>query len=362
VFAVKYRMLAPFVFVLLLALPLPALAVAQDSVPDGAPDAGVPGDAAVAPAVATRPPFPEWLDGLRAEALQQGISAGTVSAAFDTLEPHEIIVQRDRAQAEFSFTLDAYIRRRVTPLMVRDARRAHARERALVKKVSAAYGVPEQIIISVWALESNLGRFSGVRPAIQALATLAWDGRREAFFRRELLNALAIVDRGDIDLASLKGSWAGAMGQPQFMPSSYLRYAQDFDGDGRKDIWRSRADVFASIAAYLKENGWTTRHRWGREVRLPEDVTRIADAAPLRTEGCAARRGMTVPLPLSAWQKLGVRLSNGRALPAVTMDASLVRGETRHFLVYSNYEALLAYNCAHAYAISVGLLSDRLGP
>jgi len=342
---------------LLVASPLTLLAGTQD-----AADADAALAAGVEPATPGRPAFDEWLEGVRAEALERGIAAATIDAALSGLEPQPMVVRRDRTQAEFTLTLDGYIRRRLSRLMVRDARRAYARERALLARVSRAYGVPGAIIASVWALESNLGRFSGVRPTIQALATLAWDGRREAFFRRELLNALTIVDRGDIDLASLKGSWAGAMGQPQFMPSSYLRFAQDFDGDGRKDIWRSRPDVFASIAFYLKENGWSGRYRWGREVRLPSDMSAISRAAPLRVEGCSAQRGMTIPLPLARWRALGVRQPGGAGLPAASVEASLVRGETRHFLVYPDYEALLAYNCAHAYAISVGLLADRLTP
>jgi membrane-bound lytic murein transglycosylase B len=150
------------------------------------------------------------------------------------------------------------------------------------------------------------------------------------------------------------------MGQPQFMPSSYLRFAVDFDGDGRKDIWRSPSDVFASIANYLKENGWTAGQTWGREVKLPGEVSTITEAAPLRQEGCAAERGMTIPLPLAQWQDMGVTRVDGGRLPNASLTASLVRGETRNFLVYGNYGALLEYNCAHAYALSVGLLADRL--
>jgi membrane-bound lytic murein transglycosylase B len=327
-----------------------------ETVPAIEPAADVDPAAAELP---VRQPFPDWLEGVRAEALARGIGAATLDAALTGLEPLPVVVERDRAQAEFTFTLDGYIKRRLTPRMIRDTRRAYARHRTLLRQVGSRYGVAPTVIASIWALESNLGRFSGVRPTIATLATLAWDGRR-AFFRRELLDALTIVDRGDIDLAALRGSWAGAMGQPQFMPSSYLRYAQDFDGDGRKDIWRSQGDVFASIAAYLKEHGWSERQTWGRDVRLPSDMTAINAAVPLRTEGCRAFRGMTIAVPLSRWQELGVRRQDGQALPRAAMDASLVRGETRHFLVYGNYEALLGYNCAHAYALSVGLLSDRL--
>jgi membrane-bound lytic murein transglycosylase B len=340
----------------------PAAVAAQDDTqretPDVAPDRPpeLPSGDSPAPA---RPSFDEWLNGVREEALARGIGQSTLNAAFAELAPLPVVIERDRGQAEFSFTLDQYIERRLTTIMIRDTRRAYRRHRTLLQRVSRRYGVPPTVIASVWALESNLGRFSGVRPTIAALATLAWDGRRQ-FFREELFAALTIVDRGDIELASLRGSWAGAMGQPQFMPSSYLRYAQDFDRDGRKDIWRSPGDVFASIAYYLKENGWNNRQTWGREIALPSDMMAINAAVPLREEGCRAMRGMTVPQPLSRWSELKLSLKNGRALPRTKLDASLVRGETRNFLVYPNYEALLAYNCAHAYALSVGLLSDRL--
>jgi membrane-bound lytic murein transglycosylase B len=352
--ALPLALLIPSLWVCATALPSAQGEQASEPVP-----ATVPAGAVVPESAPVRQPFDEWLAGVREEALARGISAPTLDAALAGLEPLPIVVERDRAQAEFTFTLDGYIKRRLTRPMVRDTRRAYARHRTLLRKVGARYDVTPTILASIWALESNLGRFSGVRPTVATLATLAWDGRRP-FFRSELLDALTIVDRGDIELAAMKGSWAGAMGQPQFMPSSYLRHAQDFDGDGRKDIWRSHGDVFASIAAYLKDRGWNGRQTWGREVRLPRDMTAITAAAPLRAEGCRAFRGMTVPLPLARWHALGVRRVDGRRLPTAEMDASLVRGETRAFLVYGNYEAILGYNCAHAYALSVGLLSESL--
>ena len=306
-------------------------------------------------------PFSEWLEGVRTDALARGIKAETVQRAFEGLEPLLIVVERDRTQAEFALTLDAYLARRLSKTLLRDTRRAFAKHKALLGKVGSKYGVGRETLAAVWSIESNLGRFSGVRPTIQALATLAWDGRRAGFFRGELLDALTILDRGDIEPARLKGSWAGALGQPQFMPSTYLRYAQDFDGDGRRDIWQSLPDVFASIANFLKENGWNAEETWGREVRVPVAYpSPITVAAPLRVEGCRAFREMTEPLPLARWSELGVRTSTGTRLPAADRIASLVTAGSRSFLVYRNYEALLAYNCAHAYALSVGLLADRL--
>jgi peptidoglycan lytic transglycosylase B len=220
--------------------------------------------------------------------------------------------------------------------------------------------VDPRLLISVWGLESNFGRFAGVRPTIPTLATLAYDARRGAMFRSELLNALEILNRGDIELERLKGSWAGALGQPQFMPSSYLRYAQDFDGDGRRDIWSSAPDVFASVAYYLQQRGWKKGQLWGREVIIPAEAVARLEDLPRRTEGCRARREMSLPQPLTAWRKLGLKTVSRQPLPASALQASLVRDESRAFLVYDNYDALLDYNCAHSYALSVALLADRL--
>jgi membrane-bound lytic murein transglycosylase B len=202
-------------------------------------------------------------------------------------------------------------------------------------RVAAQYGVPTRIIAGIWGIESNFGGFSGVRPTIGALTTLAWDPRRAEFFRAELFDALEILNRGDIEMSRLKGSWAGAMGQPQFMPSSYLEYAQDFDGDGRRDIWNSPADIFASIANYLRGHGWVAGSNWGREVKMTKEVADHVDATlDKRTSGCSATRTMTVPVPLSEWRKLGVRALDGTQLPNSAQKASLFSGTTRHFLAY----------------------------
>jgi membrane-bound lytic murein transglycosylase B len=259
-------------------------------------------------------------------------------------------------------TVDQYIERRLTRAVVRTAQQMATRHRALLSHVADRYGVPPRVIVAVWGLESNFGRFSGVRPTIQALATLAWEGRRGEFFRGELMNALEIVDRGYIGLDQLRGSWAGAMGQPQFMPSSYLKWAQDFDDDGDRDIWRSEGDVFASIANYLKEHGWDEKWTWGREVRLPAiGLDSVREKVGMRQEGCRAERELTVRRPLTNWQALGVRAVTGGALPSVDLEASLLHTGKRVYLVYSNYEALLDYNCAHSYALAVALLADQIG-
>ncbi len=236
----------------------------------------------------------------------------------------------------------------------------YTQHRALLKSVGLKYGVQPRIITAIWGLESNFGRFSGVRPTIPALATLAYDPRRASMFRNELFSALEIVNRGDIELDRLRGSWAGALGQPQFMPSTYLKFSQDFDGDGRRDIWSSLADVFASIAFYLREHGWSEETTWGREVKVPKASRKAVAGVPRRESGCRAERALTKPLPLREWRKRGVLTLSGGALPASTLEGSLVTDGSRYFLVYKNYEAILAYNCATSYAISIGMLSDRI--
>ena len=315
--------------------------------------------APVAP-VTTQPPFDEWLAAFRAEAVGHGIRPEVLEAALTGLQPVDQILERDRTQAEFTLDLDAYLKRRLTRTAVRTAQTMYTKHRALLQKIGRQYGVSPRIIVAVWGLESNFGRFSGVRPTIPALATLAYDPRRSAFFRSELFSALEILNRGDIELENLKGSWAGALGQPQFMPSTYLQYAQDFDGDGRRDIWSSDGDVFASVAFYLKEHGWTDRAAWGRAVRVPKAALAAAQNVAHPEEGCRAERIMTVDQPLDAWRRIGVLTTDGKPLPAGKTPASLVLAGPRAFLVYGNYRAILSYNCAHSYALSVALMADRL--
>lgn len=308
-----------------------------------------------------RPPFAEWLAAVRAEALGRGIQQEVVDRALSTVEePVAEILERDRAQAETIMSVEQYLAMRLTQKVIATARDRFEKNRGLLDRIGEKYGVSPALIVAVWGSESDFGRLNGTRPTIGSLATLAYDQRRPALFRRELFSALEILNRGDIELASMKGSWAGAMGQPQFMPSSYLAFAEDFDGDGRRDIWSTPADVFASIANYLKANGWESEMPWGREVRIPRDAEAETAAVSRRNGTCRARRDMSVAIPLKEWRDMGVRLLDGRPLPDADLNASLVSGTTRHFLVYENYDALLSYNCAHAYALSVGLLSDRL--
>ena len=307
---------------------------------------------------ADRPPFAEWLQQFRSEAEANGISKATLDQALNGLEPHTVIIERDRTQRELTLTVREYVKRRVTKGVIRRAKQARRRHASLLARVEKKYGVAPEFIVAIWALESNFGRFSGVRPTIQALATLAWEGRRGQLFRTELLAALGILHRGEVDRANLKGSWAGAMGQVQFLPSSYVRYAQDFDGDGRKDIWRSLPDAFASIANYLRESGWTTNRRWGvRVVRPNAPSAALKQLMVPRTEGCLAVRDLSAPAPVRQWANSTLRLV--RSLPRAT-PASFVTLGHASFLVTPNYEAILAYNCAHSYAMSVVELADAI--
>jgi membrane-bound lytic murein transglycosylase B len=307
-----------------------------------------------------RPPFDEWLSALRSDAAGRGIRPEILDLALAGVEPLEQILERDRSQAEFTLDLGSYLERRLTRSTVRTAQARYSRHRALLQRIGQQYGVNPRIVVAVWGLESNFGRFAGVRPTIPALITLAYDPRRGEMFRRELFSALDILNHGAIEIDRLKGSWAGALGQPQFMPSSYLRYAQDFDGDGRRDIWSSLPDVFASVAFYLQQHGWTKGQGWGREVTIPAAARPAAASVPRREIGCRAERSMTDAAPLTRWKRMGLRTASGGPLPAAGIPASLVQSGTRSFLLYDNYGALLRYNCAHTYALSVALLAERL--
>ena len=313
------------------------------------------------PVEEARPDFSEFVTTLKTQALAAGVSAATVESALNGIEPLEVVVERDRSQAETVLTIDQYVQRRLTRTFVRTALEKAREHQHDLSAIAKKYGVASSVLVAIWGMESNFGRFTGTRPTVQALTTLAWEGRRRAFFTTELIDALQILDKGYIELDQMKGSWAGAMGQTQFMPSSYLAHAQDYDGDGRRDIWNTLPDVFASIANYMVAYGWKDGQTWGREVKVPPGgAIKLAAKVGFRQSGCRAERELTVPLPLSRWQALGVRTAAGAALPKVDRAASLLRAGAKSYLVYQNYDALLGYNCAHGYALAVGLLADRL--
>src|ERR1043165_5328260 len=305
-------------------------------------------------------PFEDWLQGLIAEAHTRGYSDQLIDATLTGLTPIPRVVERDSSQAEFTITLERYFQTRVTPRIIRLGRQHAMQEAALLRRIRMQYGVSPGVVLAIWGMESHYGQFTGAYPVFQALATLAYEPRRADFFRNELFKALSIVQSGFIDAKTMTGSWAGAMGQPQFMPSSYLDYAVDFDKDGLRAIWHSQADTLASIASYLKSRGWEPGQTWGREVQVSARAREAIADIPARDAGCSAKRLMTERRSLHVGRDAGVRLKSGAALPQSDVPASLVEVGGRSFLVYPNYETILDYNCAHLYALSVAMLADRL--
>ena len=305
-------------------------------------------------------PFEKWLEDLRAEALARGYDPSVVQQLAD-LQPLERVIAADRSQAELNPGFERYLSSRLTPLMVKRGKE-HARANAtMLRRVENQFDVPRQFLLAIWGIETRYGRLTGNTPVLRALATLAWEPRRAEFFRGELFDALTMVSQRHVAARTMTGSWAGAMGQTQFMPSSYLKHAVDFDRDGKSDIWRSTGDSLASIANYLKAYGWDGKYTWGRDVVVSEAArAQIAARVPMRTEGCYARRNMTERVPLNEWRTMGVTRVDGGPLPRSDVPAGLVDVNERQFLVYPNYDAILGYNCAHYYALSVALLADQL--
>jgi len=294
--------------------------------------------------------FESWLDELRAEALEQQISKQILDAAFEGLAPIERVIELDRKQPESTMTFDRYLEIVVTSDRVRDGRRKLIENRRVLEEIRDRYGVQPRFVVALWGIESNFGKRMGSYPVVHALATLAHDGRRSSFFRGELLHALNILDDGHIEPDRMLGSWAGAMGQPQFMPSSFRQYAVDHDGDSRADIWHSTADTLASAANYLSRNGWRGDVIWGREVRLPADFD-------------AQLVGRKIRRPLAEWQALGVRRPDGSDLPRADIKAAIVKpgGENgTAYVVYHNYNVILRWNRSDYFATAVGILADRI--
>lgn len=344
------RLLAAFVAALLMSAP----ALAQD---------GSTKAPKITPEV--RADFQKWLGEVRVEAKQKGIADTIIQSALSDVEPVARILERDRRQSEFTITLAKYRSRVVTPKNVKTGQGKGLVHRDLLSAVEAKYGVQRRFILAVWGIETRFGAVEATMPVIPAVATLAFDRRRSVYFREQLFSALKMLHRGYIDLPRLKGSWAGAMGQPQFMPSSYLAYAQDFDGDGIRDIWRNEGDVFASVANYLKKHGWSDDQTWGRKVWAPAKVKQDAKASyNNKNRGCRAMKRMSRKRKLSEWAALGVKRADGKTpLPSRDLRASMVlpdgvKGPA--YLVYGNYNSILRYNCAHLYAVTVGELSDAI--
>ena len=295
--------------------------------------------------------FATWLTLLRDDARAAGISDETISTALSNVELREKVVKYDRNQPEFKMTYPIYLKKVVTAGRAAQGRQLLGEHKELLDEIGAHYGVQPRFIIALWGIESGYGRFTGGFSVINALATMAYDGRRAKFFRKELLEALRIIDEGHIAYPDMKGSWAGAMGQCQFMPSSYRAYAVDWDKDGKKDIWTNKADVFASIANYLKNARWRDDLTWGRQVSLPDgfDGKQLADDKIVKT--------------MDEWRALGLRNVDGAPLPDRNIKSRLVLpdgDEKMAFIVYSNFDSTLRWNRSNYFALAVGALSDGI--
>ncbi len=303
------------------------------------------------PAAAETADFAVWLDEVRAEALERGISASTLETAFFGLQPIPRVIELDRSQPESVLSFDEYMARVVTDSRVDQGRDELRRYGKLLEEVRERYGVEPRFIVALWGIETNYGRNSGSFPVVAALATLAYDGRRSKFFRKELFYSLEILDQRHIEIDRMMGSWAGAMGQNQFMPSSFVNFAVDFDGDGRRDIWTTEADVFASAANYLSQYGWKDEETWGREVRIPAGFE-------------ASLADLEIVKPLAEWRALGLGWADGGELPLRDLEASLIQPggeEGPAFLVYDNFRAILTWNRSLYFGVAVGRLADRIG-
>lgn len=295
--------------------------------------------------------FTRWLAAFRQDARRQGISAAVLAGTLDKVRYLPQVIRLDHRQPERLISFRRYQARIVTPARIARGRLLYARYHRVLRSVGRRYGVSPRIIVALWGIETDFGVNTGGFLVVDALATLAYDGRRGDYFRTELLDALRIIDRHHFTRMQLRGSWAGAMGQSQFMPSSYLKYAVAYSGTGRADIWTNPADVLASTAHYLTAIGWTGGETWGRPVRLPPGFNRHA-------AGSDRRRS------LDEWRRVGIEEPDGRSLPGGRRTASLVLPDGRGgaaFLVYGNYQALLNWNHSTYFAITVGLLADRIG-
>lgn len=318
------------------------------------------------PAAVQKPEFQVWLADYRAKALARGVSAGTLDAMLTGLTANERVVSLDRNQPDESSSsatpprFDAYLERRLTPDRIAAGHAASARVAAPLAGVEARYGVSGPILLGIWGMETSFGRVTGSMNVTQSLATLAWDGRREALFTKELDSALEIVDKGLASPGALRGSWAGAMGQPQFLPSSYLAYAKDGDGDGKADIWNSEADTLASIANYLRENGWQPGIPWGVAVTVPDNFDRAQVRNPVAPTSCIRPlERHSLPLPAATWLSYGITAQ--KPLPDAPLTLIEPDGPGQGaWLVSANYRALMTYNCSNFYALSVALLGDAL--
>jgi len=313
----------------------------------------------------TQADFDVYVAALKKEALEKGYDEALVDQALATAKFKKKVISADKNQPEVKETLETYLPKRVPQWKIDRARKLYKENQDVLEKVAKEYGVQARFIVALWGLESNFGKIQGGHSVIASLVTLAFDGRRETMYKNQLWAALDILKEGHITLDKFKGSWAGAMGQTQFMPTSFNAYAVDYNGDGRKDIWTTEEDSFASIANYLKQAGWNDDLTWGRQVKLPEgfDNSNILKRGT-RTRSQWLEYWKDSERSLADWQALGVRKMDGSDLPNVDVTAAMVMPDDvngRMYLAYDNYKALMHWNRSYYFATSVGYLSDRIG-
>lgn len=293
--------------------------------------------------------FDRFVDGVMAEARRAGIRDATLQAAFAGVAPNNRVIELDRNQPEFKLTWPEYRAKVLPDTRLQLARQNYGRERTLLAEIQRRFAVDPAIVMGIWGVESNFGSNKGNYRLVEALSTLAWEGRRASYFRKELINALRILDNGDVGPAKLTGGWAGAMGQPQFMPSSYLAYAVDFDGDGRRDIWDSKPDVFGSIANYMGKNGWRNGEPSAQPVSVPASINPATATRDNRRS-------------LGTWMEMGVRREDGSPFSRAEVQGALIMptgiAPGQGFMVYSNFNSIRRYNPSDFYALAVTLLGD----
>jgi membrane-bound lytic murein transglycosylase B len=294
--------------------------------------------------------FDLWVKAFRAKAMAKGISAKVYDRAFKGVQFNPSIIDKDRNQSEFTKQIWEYLDTATSEARVKNGKKALAKHRALLQRIEKTYGVDYEVVLAIWGLESAYGAQKGDIPIIEALATLAFDGRRSKFFEAQLIAALQIIQSGDIRASGMKGSWAGAMGHTQFIPTSYLGFAQDFRGDGKRNIWeKDPADALASTANYLKRHGWVHGQPWGLEVKLPEkfDYSQTSER---------------VKRSVADWRAMGVTTIDGKKLPDHGSSSILLPAGARGaaFIIFKNFQVIERYNTADAYVIAVGHLGDRI--
>ncbi|CAK7193151.1 Tn3 family transposase TnXax1 [Commensalibacter sp. Nvir] len=295
--------------------------------------------------------YKNFLQEIYQQASQKGMNAQRIQPALFALNaPNEKVLQLDRKQPEFTLTWEEYYQKVVTASKIEKGKKAFSDTQAFLTLLWQQYSVDPRVVLSIWGIESAYGEHNGNFNVIDSLATLAYEGRRANFFKSELFNALKIIDNGDITWQSMLGSYAGAMGQPQFMPSAYLRYAVDATGDGRRDIWNNIQDVLASIANYLNKFGWRANEPWGQEITLPVGFS-------------DSMIGRHIVKPLQYWSSLGVRRKDSSNFASVNVGGAILCPDGvggKAYMVYHNFNVIRRYNPSDYYALAVGLLSNNL--